>query len=48
MKNTVTRCRTTKQERDKFYEACKKRGETPSEVLRRMMAEYTHLKTTGK
>jgi len=33
--------RVEPQAKDYFYEACKKRGEKPSEVIRRMMEEYT-------
>ena len=47
MKDERFEIRLPAEEKEKFYEACKKRGETPSEVLRRMMTEYTHLKQTS-
>ena len=40
-KDVVVRARVDIDEKAKFYEACKKRGETPSEVIRRMMEKYT-------
>jgi|OM-RGC.v1.036671209 hypothetical protein len=33
--------RCTRRERDRFHKACKREGTTPSDILRRLMLDYS-------